>query len=87
MKPDPPVWRTLLYVPVRRTRSDEEVAYARKVIAADDEAKQQGRGSFAIDGKMIDIPIVVRAQRLLVRRQAIEARGEDARSHGQVGLF
>jgi len=56
------------------TPSDAEVAYARKVIAADDEAKKQGRGSFALDGKMIDIPIVVRAQRLLARYQAIKAR-------------
>jgi citrate lyase subunit beta/citryl-CoA lyase len=56
------------------TPSDDEVAYARKVIAADDEAKKQGRGSFALDGKMIDIPIVVRAQRLIARYEAIKAR-------------
>ena len=56
------------------TPSAEEVAYARKVIAANEEAKKQGRGSFALDGKMIDIPIVVRAERLIARYEAIKAR-------------
>ena len=54
--------------------SDEEVAYARKLIAMDEEAKKQGRGSFALDGKMVDIPIIVRAERLLRRYDAIKAR-------------
>jgi len=54
--------------------SDEEVAYARKLIAADEEAKRQGRGSFAVDGKMVDIPIIERAQRLIARYEAIRAR-------------
>ena len=44
------------------------------MISADDEAKKQGRGSFALDGKMIDIPIVVRAQRFIARYDAIKAR-------------
>jgi citrate lyase subunit beta/citryl-CoA lyase len=56
------------------TPSNEEVAYARKLIAADEEAKQQGRGSFAVDGKMVDIPIIERARRLLARSEAIKAR-------------
>ena len=44
------------------------------LIAADEEAKKQGRGSFALDGKMVDIPIIERAQRLLRRYDAIKAR-------------
>jgi len=51
-----------------------EVEYARKVIALDKEAAAAGRASFALDGKMIDIPIIVRAQRLLRRYDAITAR-------------
>lgn len=51
-----------------------EVEYARKVIALDGEAAASGRASFALDGKMIDIPIIVRAQRLLKRFDAITAR-------------
>ena len=56
------------------TPSAEEVAYARKVIQMDQEAAAAGRGSFQIDGKMIDIPVVVRAERLLRRYEAIKAR-------------
>ncbi len=54
--------------------SVEEVEYARKVIALDKEAAAAGRASFALDGKMIDIPIIVRAARLLKRFEAIAAR-------------
>jgi citrate lyase subunit beta/citryl-CoA lyase len=56
------------------TPSAQEVAYARKVIRMDQEAQAAGRGSFQIDGKMIDIPVVVRAERLIRRYEAIKAR-------------
>jgi citrate lyase subunit beta/citryl-CoA lyase len=52
----------------------EEVEYARRIIALDREARAAGRGSFAVDGKMIDIPVVIRAERLLKRYDAIVAR-------------
>ena len=56
------------------TPSMEEVSYARKVIQMDKEAQAAGRGSFQIDGKMIDIPVVVRAERLIRRYEAIKKR-------------
>jgi citrate lyase subunit beta / citryl-CoA lyase len=56
------------------TPSEEEVAYARKVIQMDREARAAGRGSFQIEGKMIDIPVVVRAERLVRRYDAIKQR-------------
>ena len=56
------------------TPSEEEVAYARKVIQLDQEAAASGRGSWALDGKMIDIPIIVRARKLIVRFEAIKKR-------------
>jgi citrate lyase subunit beta/citryl-CoA lyase len=56
------------------TPTAEEVEYARKVIALDKEAAASGRGSFALDGKMIDIPIIVRAQKLIRRFEAIKLR-------------
>jgi len=56
------------------TPSMEEVSYARKVIQMDKEAQAAGRGSFQIDGKMIDIPVVVRAERLIRRFDAIKQR-------------
>ena len=60
--------------------SAEEAAYARRVIGENAKAESAGRASFAIDGKMIDVPVVLRAQRLLARLAAIEAREAAKRS-------
>jgi citrate lyase subunit beta/citryl-CoA lyase len=56
------------------TPSADDVAYAKKLIAADEKAAAEGRGSFTVDGKMIDIPVIDRARRLLARHDAIESR-------------
>jgi citrate lyase subunit beta/citryl-CoA lyase len=56
------------------TPSAEEIAYARRVVDENAKAEAGGRASFAIDGKMIDVPVVVRAQRLLARSAAIQRR-------------
>ena len=56
------------------TPDAKEVAYAQKLIAADERAAAEGRGSFSVDGKMIDIPVIDRARRLLARHDAIERR-------------
>jgi citrate lyase subunit beta / citryl-CoA lyase len=56
------------------TPTAEEVEYAREVIRMNEEAAAAGRASFALDGKMIDIPIIVRAERLIRRHEAIRAR-------------
>jgi citrate lyase subunit beta/citryl-CoA lyase len=56
------------------TPSDEEVAYANRVIAVDADARAQGRGAVALDGKMIDVPVVRRAAQLLARHAAIKRR-------------
>jgi citrate lyase subunit beta/citryl-CoA lyase len=56
------------------TPTAEEVEYARKLIKFDAEAAAAGRGSWSLDGKMIDIPVVVRAQKLVHRYEAIKAR-------------
>jgi citrate lyase subunit beta/citryl-CoA lyase len=60
--------------------SAAEAAYARRVIEENAEAEAGGRASFAIDGKMIDVPVVERARRLLARLAAIEAREERKRA-------
>jgi citrate lyase subunit beta/citryl-CoA lyase len=52
----------------------EELAHARRILAADEQATRSGRGSFSIDGRMIDVPVVERARRLIARHGAIEAR-------------
>jgi citrate lyase subunit beta/citryl-CoA lyase len=56
------------------TPRSEEVAYARKLIEADKQAQADGRGSFSVDGKMIDIPVIDRARKLIARHEAIERR-------------
>ena len=56
------------------TPTNEEVEYARKLVRLDKEAATSGRGSWSLDGKMIDIPIIVRAQKLIKRFEAIKAR-------------
>lgn len=52
----------------------EALDYARRVIEADRVARTAGRGSFQLDGKMIDIPVVERAARVIARDAAIRAR-------------
>jgi citrate lyase subunit beta/citryl-CoA lyase len=54
--------------------SADEAAYARRVLEENARAEAAGRASFALDGKMIDVPVVERARRLLARAAAIEAR-------------
>ena len=62
------------------TPSAEDVAYAKKLIAADEQAAAEGRGSFSVDGKMIDIPVIDRARRLIQRYDAIELRLRKSKS-------
>ena len=54
--------------------SADEVALAKRIIEGNEKAKAEGRASFAVDGKMVDVPVVVRAERLLQRHAAIQAR-------------
>ena len=51
-----------------------DVASARKIVAAYDEAVAAGRGSISVDGKMIDVPVVLRAQEVLAIHEAIKER-------------
>lgn len=54
---------------------DEEVAWARRVVAAFDEAERAGSSAFALDGKLVDYPIVYRARRVLGVHDALARRG------------
>ncbi|MCH7736318.1 MAG: CoA ester lyase [Chloroflexi bacterium] len=54
--------------------SNEETAYARKIVEAWEQAEADGRGSLAMDGRMVDVPVVKRAQNLLAFADAIEAQ-------------
>jgi citrate lyase subunit beta/citryl-CoA lyase len=45
--------------------SDDEIARARRIVEAARAPDNQGRGAFMVDGKMIDLPFLKRAQALL----------------------
>jgi citrate lyase subunit beta/citryl-CoA lyase len=53
----------------------QEVEYARRVMDAWDRAEAAGRGSIDLDGRMVDVPVVKRAQNLLAFAEAIERQG------------
>ena len=56
------------------TPSSELVERSRGIIAAYDAAKAEGRGSIEFEGKMIDEPIIQRADQTLARAAMIETR-------------
>lgn len=49
------------------TPSAEEAAWAQRVVDAYEQHDAEGRGAFALDGKMIDMPLVKAARRVLAR--------------------
>ena len=55
--------------------SDDEIDYARRVVEAWDAAEAAGRGSLALDGRMVDVPVVKRAQNLLALAESIDRAG------------
>ncbi len=56
----------------------DEVAFARKVVAAFAAAEQSGSASIAVDGVFVDYPIVVKAERIIALAAAIAARSPEA---------
>jgi citrate lyase subunit beta/citryl-CoA lyase len=51
------------------TPAPERVEWARKVLAAREEADREGRGVFEVDGEMIDAPLIAQAERVLERSE------------------
>ena len=49
----------------------KEINYAYEVMEAIETAKQQGKGAIALHGKMVDAPIVARAQRTIAMAKAL----------------
>ena len=54
--------------------SPDDVDYARQVVEAWNQAEAEGRGSVALGERMIDVPVLKRAQNLLAQSDAIQAR-------------
>lgn len=57
--------------------SVQEIGWATRVLEVIEEAKQQGSGVIALDGKMVDAPIVLRAQRILNMAKYLDLTVED----------
>ena len=58
--------------------TEKEIDYAYEVMEAIELAKAQGKGAIALHGKMIDAPIVARAQRTIDMAKALGLGREDA---------
>jgi citrate lyase subunit beta/citryl-CoA lyase len=62
------------------TPTTEQLAYARRVLAAADQAQASGRGVFTVDGKMVDAPLIAAQVRVLerARRAGLDTAAEEA---------
>jgi citrate lyase beta subunit len=49
------------------TPSDEAVAYARRIVETFEASQKEGKGAYSLDGKMIDMPLLKNAQKVLAR--------------------
>lgn len=54
--------------------SDEEVAWAREMVALCDEAKEEGKGVALMNGKFVGPPMLKMAQKILAKQALIEKR-------------
>jgi citrate lyase beta subunit len=52
------------------TPDDRAIAHAKRLVEAFEEHQKKGAGAFALDGKMIDMPLVKAAERVLERARA-----------------
>ena len=52
------------------TPDDETVAHARRIVETFEASQKEGRGAYALDGKMIDMPLLRNAQKVLARAKA-----------------
>lgn len=49
------------------TPSAEEIAYAKRIIETFEASQKEGKGAYSLDGKMIDMPLLKNAQKVLAR--------------------
>jgi len=52
------------------TPGEAEIAHARRIVEAFTEHQTSGKGAFALEGKMVDAPVVKAAERILGRARA-----------------
>ncbi len=52
------------------TPSDDAIAYAKRIVETFEASQKEGRGAYSLDGKMIDMPLLKNAQKVLARARA-----------------
>lgn len=52
------------------TPGDEAVAYARRIVETFQASQKEGKGAYSLDGKMIDMPLLRNAQKVLQKAKA-----------------
>jgi citrate lyase beta subunit len=52
------------------TPSEDEISYAKRVVDTFEASQREGRGAYALDGKMIDMPLLKNARKVLDRARA-----------------
>ncbi len=52
------------------TPSDEAIAHAQRVVETFQASQREGKGAYALDGKMIDRPLLKQAEKVLARARA-----------------
>lgn len=57
--------------------TEDEIEYARRVVAAAEEAEANGAGAVALDGRMVDRPVLERARRTIKYAGRLVGRGEE----------
>jgi citrate lyase subunit beta / citryl-CoA lyase len=65
--------------------SPEELSWARRAVDTYAAARLEGRGSVTLDGRMIDVPIIQRAEAILAWSAALQARTERVISMNKAG--
>jgi len=52
------------------TPSNEAIAYARRIVETFEASQKEGKGAYSLDGKMIDMPLLRNAEKVLARANA-----------------
>ncbi|HXD11138.1 MAG TPA: CoA ester lyase, partial [Anaerolineales bacterium] len=52
------------------TPSDSAIEYAKRIVESFESSQKEGKGAYALDGKMIDMPLLKNAQKVLDRAEA-----------------
>ncbi len=52
--------------------SEEAIAYAKRIVETFEASQKEGKGAYSLDGKMIDMPLLKSAKRILTRMNAVQ---------------